>query len=285
MSDTASVEPEVITTTDPSNEGQHSAQEPNKDLKQGTPAQAEPNTDNGADPDKGKKQDNAQMVPMDRFSAVYKRMKAAERKLEEKEKAVGQPPAAGSPSSTARQDAPNWADYEAAGKTAEEFNADWIDHKVKTTLEAKEKADRAKADDDAQLDRESKAMANVQRSAATASRRHADYQEKLKGAQELGIQFHPALELAIAESDDPGELGYQLAKDTDKAFELMALPVDKALIRLGQYLAKMPSGNSQPAKMTNTEPPPIPLNGGGKAPLQYAPAMSDADFDRLFPPD
>ena len=191
-------------------------------------------------------------------------MKDAERKAQEYEAKTSTPAAnTSTPAAPASDGAPDWADYEAAGKS-----------------------EREKTSQNALADRQTKAEVNLQTKAAAARAAHPDFDATIDAARNLGIGFAPSLELAISEHENAGELGYQLAKNHDVAYKLMTLPPEQALLALGTFIAKMPTGNSQPAnKLTELNPPITPLNGGGAPVTQYADDMSDADFDRMFPPD
>ena len=245
----------------------------------------------GAPPEGEKAPEVPKTVPMDRFTTVYRRMKDAERKAQEYEAKTSTPAAnTSTPAAPASDGAPDWADYEAAGKSEADFTNDWVDHKIRQGVSdgiaRSKETEREKTSQNALADRQTKAEVNLQTKAAAARAAHPDFDATIDAARNLGIGFAPSLELAISEHENAGELGYQLAKNHDVAYKLMTLPPEQALLALGTFIAKMPTGNSQPAnKLTELNPPITPLNGGGAPVTQYADDMSDADFDRMFPPD
>ena len=230
------------------------------------------------------KQENSdETVPYHRFKSVYAKQKELERELQELKSQPANPTK--EPASNQDSNEPIWEEYQAQGKTVEEFNKDYLKHNY-TELRKAEKQEEAKISNAKDLeDRQLKASINIQQKATQAKAKFTDFVPVMQKAKEAGIGFSEEINLAIAENKNAGELAYNVFKDHSVAYELMSLPREQALIRIGEISASLKSGNSQPSKMTNMNPPVAPLSGGGKVSKVYHDKMSDAEFDMTFPPE
>lgn len=226
-----------------------------------------------------KTQDNA-VVPQFRFNEVYGQLKESQRKVAELEQKKS-PPVNDTPAAPSE---PNWAEYEAQGKTVEQFNADWVDFKVDKKLQASANETATKKAENALADRRTKAGLNFQTKAIAARAAHPDFDAKLQAASNVGIKFSPEINLLISESKEAGELIYHMANNHEDAYKLMTLPPNEALMELGRIKSTLQAGNSQPdANLTKVGNPPDTLNGGAPATAKFKDGDSLDAFSTAFP--
>jgi hypothetical protein len=218
-------------------------------------------------------------VPMNRFNAVYREKKELERKLQAMER-----PAQETVQAQEKPSEPKWEDYESKGKSVEEFNSDWVDHRVNQGLQAANEKSKQEQEQNSAYERQTKAGLNFQAKAQVARSQFEDFDKTLASADAVGISFPPEINLLIAENEKAGELAYHLAKNHDDAYRIMSLPKDQAIYQLGMISSTLQSGNGQPSKMTNSKPPISPLNGGGTVKSEYSDDMTQDEFNTAFPP-
>jgi len=219
------------------------------------------------------------VIPEWRFKQEYKAKKELERENAELKAKVNSKPAESQP----LQNEPVWEDYEAQGKTVTDFNKDYLDFHYDSKRAKEKEQETAQTQQSEWNDRTMKATLNYQTKSQSARANHQDYDAKIQEAQSIGIGFAPAINLLIDESENAGELRYHLSTNHEAAYKLMSLPIDKAILKLGSIAGKLPTGKSQPVNMTNTEQPPEPLHGGGKAPTKWREGGTLAEFKAMFP--
>ncbi len=225
-------------------------------------------------------------VPMHRFKEVYSKMKTLERQIQEN----GNPAKETKPQTTPESSEPNWDEYQKQGKTVEEYNSDWVEHKTKATISKVERQNAEKFARDKEIERQTNAGLNFQKQAITARTKYADFDKVMSSADEVGISFPDDITLMIAESDIAGDLGYHLAKNHDDAYRVMTLAMQNPMLaikELGRIESKIQNGPSQqPSMVTKAKPPIEPLNGNGKVVSSFSsnPNMSLSEFNALFPP-
>lgn len=183
---------------------------------------------------------------------------------------------------------PNWDDYQAQGKTVEEYNNDYVNHLVeKGVNEGLAKAESKKTEAQKASDfeeRQAKAYQNVQTKTMATRAAHADFDKVLEAGNNANISFSPEIELLISENENAGELFYNLVKDHGMAYKIMGMPYEQAVMELGRFSAGISAvNNQQDPNLSQIQDSPTPLDVGGSPVTEFSKDMSDADFDRLHP--
>jgi len=221
-------------------------------------------------------------VPQHVYNKLYGKMKHMEKEL------AGHNTPTQQESNTPQEPSePNWEQYEAEGRTVEQFNADYIKHQVNLGIEANKQQEAERADTQSLDDRYRAADMNFSQKMHSVTSANPDFQETHRAAVDAGIQFSPEIDLAIREAPKAGELFHHLLKNHQVSYELMRLSEQSgqaALVHLGTIMATLPTGNSQPAlNLTKANPPPNPISDGGNSQIEIDENSSIADFQAAFP--
>jgi len=216
---------------------------------------------------------NSDVVPQWRLNQEYGIRKRLERENADLKAQINPPTPAAEPSR------PVWEEYEAQGKTAEQFNSDWIQYEVKEGIKAgkvKDAADTQQADLQTRWDN---ANINFQQKSLAAKAVHTDFDDVMNTGMAAGINLPPHVRLAISESDNAGELGYHVFKNHETAYKLMSYSPEQALIEIGRISATLPAGNGQSdPNLSKTPDPPNPLGGGSKAVTEFHNGMTKEEY-------
>lgn len=91
---------------------------------------------------------------------------------------------------------------------------------------------------------------------------HEDLHDLLESALEAGIPITPAIDAFLRESDTPGEILYQLAKNQDEFKRISGLSPTRQIAALGKIEDGLTAKTIEPKPKTNAPKPPTPLKGG-----------------------
>lgn len=153
---------------------------------------------------------------------------------------------------------PNYADYEKAGKTNEEYFedlADWkAEQKITQTLTEQEK----KAQEKALKTEAEKRQQSYQTKAAEFAKTAPDFTEVTEA---YDGPFNQTIAQALLDSDMGPEVAYYLAKNPDEAEKLEGMNYGQVSRFFGKIEAKLESQKTPEVKVTKA-PPPIPAQRG-----------------------
>lgn len=161
--------------------------------------------------------------------------------------------------------------------------ADWKEARKGGKPEAKKPDDKAKDDGKAKEPEVSQefidAREDLEEDFAEMRKAHKDFDE-LIGAEDLAIT--PDMVVAMADTDNAGEIAYHLAKNKEEAARIAKLPPLAQAREIGKIEVKLAAAPQQPGKKTTSAPDPIePIRGSDVSPKDPK-DMDFAEYERTM---
>lgn len=238
---------------------------PSTDTEADTSKEAEaPDADEtGADQPEGDEGDQPKK-PKDRvqkrFDTMTRRIRELERALVKKggEAVAGETqPRQEAPQPAATEQKPrleDFANYEAFNEALTEWK---VDQKLNANAQKRQQQERQRSNAQLQSERRER----FQDSSEKARDKYDDYDELVMSDKN---KVTPTMAALIADTDEPGEIAYYLAKNPEEARRIASLPPTKAAMAIGKLEDKLAA---PPAKRVSSAPDPakpVARGGGGK---------------------
>lgn len=235
-------------------------------------------SDDGADKAEGeggepKKPDNRVQKRIDRLTRQLRDKERNEAELRDRLARIEGRMEGSAPKPTATSDKPrleNFASYD-------EYNealTDWkVDQKLKARETEQQQTQRQRSSAQLNAERQERFL----ESSEDAREKYDDYDEVVFGKQNKVPVWAAPL---IAETEQPAEMAYYLAKNTEEARRIYSLHPEKAAIELGKLEVKL---TTPPPKRVSSAPDPArtPNGGGGNQPRSPAKMTPDQLYSRF----
>jgi hypothetical protein len=207
-----------------------------------------------------------------RAAEAERRAEEAERKLKEGEKGGKAKP------ETPSEDEPDPSEFDTYDEYLDALS-DWnAGDKSKPTKEDNDKGNavdddtgkKAEQDDDHEF---SEALEDVQDAFSESRSKYSDFDAIV--IEQKDLQISREMVIAMAESEDPGEIAYHLGKNKEEAARIAKLSPIAQAREIGKLEAKLAAKPKQPIKKTTEAPDPIdPVKGNDSTKK----SMKDMDF-------